>query len=259
MSVWAFADIHGRKDLFDLMMEKIGPEDKVYFLGDAADRGEDGWEIIKACIDDPRITYLKGNHEAMFLDNYGNYDGCHLDLDDIGLSWDDHSYTWYYNGGISTETAFIKDPIPGNEKVRYIKEMKNLPFLAVYHNALGENVILSHAGCDPEDADIWEEKDFLWDRLHYKDNHWSGDDKTVIVHGHTPIELLIHDQMKVAEFYNIDLSLFPKIEDIDGAYWYAGGHKCCIDCGSVWSGRSVLLNLDTWDEEIFEIVKEDNN
>ena len=98
MSVWAFADLHGRKDLFDFIMEKIGPEDKVYCLGDCADRGEDGWAIIKACIDDHRITYLKGNHEAMFLDNYGNYDGRPLDLDDIGWSFDSHSYTWYYNG-----------------------------------------------------------------------------------------------------------------------------------------------------------------
>ena len=30
MSVWAFADLHGRKDLFDFIMEKIGPKDKVY-------------------------------------------------------------------------------------------------------------------------------------------------------------------------------------------------------------------------------------
>jgi hypothetical protein len=42
-----------------------------------------------------------------------------------------------------------------------------------------------------------------------------------------------------------------------GAYWYAGGHKVNIDCGCVFTDTIVLLNLDTWDEEIF--FAEDDN
>jgi hypothetical protein len=37
-----------------------------------------------------------------------------------------------------------------------------------------------------------------------------------------------------------------------GAYWYCNGHKVDIDNGVFLTGRTVLLNLDTWEEKIFQ-------
>jgi hypothetical protein len=38
-----------------------------------------------------------------------------------------------------------------------------------------------------------------------------------------------------------------------GAYFYAKGHKIDIDCGAHFTGYTTLLNLDTFDEEVFGI------
>ena len=87
------------------------------------------------------------------------------------------------------------------------------------------------------------DKDLIWDRDHFLDE-WPEDEmfqKAIIVHGHTPIPYLLDD-----------IDPCGKMGDIEpGAFWYADGRKCCIDCGSVFTGICVLLNLDTWDEEVF--------
>lgn len=39
----------------------------------------------------------------------------------------------------------------------------------------------------------------------------------------------------------------------DGAFWYCNNHKVNIDCGAFFTGKTVLLDLDTFDEHIFSI------
>lgn len=39
MAVYALSDLHGYLDLYKQIKEFLKPEDKVYFLGDAGDRG----------------------------------------------------------------------------------------------------------------------------------------------------------------------------------------------------------------------------
>ena len=67
MSVYALSDLHGNLNIWKKIKEFLKPEDKVYFLGDAADRGDYGWEIIKEIIKDNRFIYIKGNHQNMPL------------------------------------------------------------------------------------------------------------------------------------------------------------------------------------------------
>ena len=68
---------------------------------------------------------------------------------------------------------------------------------------------------------------------------------TYMIHGHTPIPYLVED------YFGVDLhSVDP------GAIWYCPDenhitHKCDIDCGAVFTGSTVLLNLDTFEEQIF--------
>lgn len=38
-----------------------------------------------------------------------------------------------------------------------------------------------------------------------------------------------------------------------GIFVYADGHKVDIDCGAHYTDCTVLLNLDTWEEEVFTI------
>ena len=77
-------------------------------------------------------------------------------------------------------------------------------------------------------------------------------DYDIIVHGHTTIPHLIEDLEKIHRLY------FPESKSVQfkmpewegGAYWYHG-FRCDIDCCTIETRQTVLLNLDTFDEEIF--------
>ena len=98
MSVYACADLHGCYWAWEKIKKILQPYDILYFLGDANDRGEDGWQIIKELLDDNRVIYLIGNHECMFLNNWGNYNGHPLDiLDDFHYDENTHKWTWKCN------------------------------------------------------------------------------------------------------------------------------------------------------------------
>ena len=257
MSVFAWADLHGRFDILMEGLQFINPEDKVYFLGDAADRGPAGWECIKYILNDERFTYIKGNHEDLMIKAIGNWKPYEGDPDDRPFYWNRDIDLWYWNGGEVTHDAFEDDDtISAEEKINILHTLKKLPFLCVYHNIKGQNVILSHSGYD--NYDDGDEEQFLWDRDHlmFYDT-WYGKNDEVIVHGHTPIELMIKEQQENAEWLTEkhkregvagDHLVEPQPWKGTGAYWYAKNHKVNIDTGAVWNSHSVLLNLDTWEE-----------
>ena len=250
MRTFACADLHGRLDLFEKELEHIGPEDRVYFLGDAGDRGPDGWTIIKRILDDPRFIYIKGNHEDLMIKALKNWHG------ENDWSWNNDIELWYWNGGRTTHDAFLEDNLPIEKKIEYLEKLRDLPFAAVWMNKNNNRILLSHAGCDDfETANDWDEEHFIWDRTHnmFFDS-WEGEDNEIIVHGHTPIELMIDEQSKNARWSGVNRST-PAHWSGKGAYWYGQGHKVNIDTGAVWNGNTVLLDLDTWEEIILEAPK----
>lgn len=236
MSTFAISDLHGRKDLFLAVKNFLSPEDKVYVLGDCGDRGPHGWDIVKSVYGDPQFIYLKGNHEEMLAKAMRG------EMEDIDLC--------IWNGGASTLEGWQRE----GSDVSWIQKLQNLPLEAVYENALGEKVLLSHAGNRVKEEKRFQRKeDFLWDRGHFDEafprNATEEEKRTVIVHGHTPVPLL--------EKVRRDFHPTEK-----GAFWYCADengtpHKVDIDCGSAWTGVVSVLNLDTWDEEVLEIEKKE--
>ena len=245
MSVYACSDLHGMKQLYDAIKESLKPEDKVFFLGDAGDRGPEPWETIKAILDDPQFIYIKGNHEDMLCHVLSGYLDCGCpDYHDIHLLSS--------NGGGETFDQAIADP-----RVREIcDKLWKLPLIKEYKRATGERVVLSHAGFTPWKEEFFADDetkrdiifhrpkrdDLLWDRDHFLDE-WTKEDcvDCFIVHGHTPVPYLLED---------IDPAcLMPDVEP--GALIYADGRKVCVDCGAVFTGYCVLLDLDTWEEKVF--------
>ena len=65
---YALSDLHGCYDLYAAMLDEINfsERDTLFFLGDAADRGPDGIEIMEDLRSRPNVVYLLGNHEDMF-------------------------------------------------------------------------------------------------------------------------------------------------------------------------------------------------
>lgn len=231
MAVYACSDLHGMLHFYKAVKDMLNPEDVVYFLGDAGDRGPHPWECIKAIMDDPQFIYIKGNHDFMLYSVLADYFlNDRIDSTSMQLL--------FSNGGKETFNQAINDP----EVHKYISKLKNLSLCEKYVNTNNELIYLSHAGFTPWKDESLNRIDLLWDRDHYFDAYLPEEwEECIIVHGHTPIPYLLDD---------IDPG--DKITEFEpGAFWYSDGKKCCIDSGAVFTGYCTLLNLDSWDEEVF--------
>lgn len=220
MSIYAFADLHGNGLLWDQIKAFLKPEDKAYFLGDAIDRGPDGWRIMNEILADERITYIKGNHEDMLYQDIirpNNYDVIAIH---------------YQNGGKQT----LRDlwDMSDEQRMELKKTIFYLPTYVVYKNNDGINIFLSHSG----GTDIKDNHDLIWNRDVMAPIPAEYD---LVVHGHTPIPLIIKSRP----------NYFSENSWENGAFWYQNDKKVCLDCGAIWTNQTVLLNLDTFDEEIF--------
>ena len=238
MHVYAVSDLHGCLDLYKQIKDFIQPEDKVYMLGDCGDRGPQSWETIKVVYEDPQFIYLKGNHEDMLVKSIDEwlYEDQHL-----------HGYDYRvlcHNGGEQTFKGWKNGP----ERNKWFRKIQALPTKEVYVNTQGQKVILSHAGLSPEGENdfAWGE-DLLWDREHFYEP-WTGADDMIVVHGHTPFVYMV-------DAYDVEkpqCEEMPEDEPIH-AVWYCEHHKVCIDAGAVFTGQTILLDLDTFEEHYFYI------
>ena len=231
--VLACTDLHGRKDLFDKINAILEEDDKVIFCGDAADRGPDGWEIIKAIIAHPQWTYILGNHEDMLASAAQDY--FHTG------AYNGHNFRLLMNnGGKVTFLSMLNDP----KAKEVIEQLKELPTYEVYKNAAGQTIVCSHAGFTPwKDEDgcllIPEDEDLIWDRRHYMDDWVDGEihENVIVLHGHTPVPYIMED-----------LQLPDRGDLIEaGPLWYFKNRKVCLDCAAFATGAAFLLDLDTFE------------
>lgn len=220
MSRYVCSDSHGNLSLWNQIKEYLKPEDQLWFLGDAADRGNDGWTIIKELLLDPRITYIKGNHEDMLVKAMVEY---------IKSEGREHEL-WHhlvYNGGYYTFQNWVDE----GAKTEWIQLLRQLPHHAALTLADGRICHLSHAGFSSDRFNFESptaSHDLLWDRNHINDD--VEDDTCLVIHGHTPIQLL----------------------DDEAEHALAYDNKIDIDMGTPTSGKICLLDLDTLEPHYFE-------
>lgn len=229
MSVYACSDLHGNLTLWNNIKAFLQPEDKLFYLGDATDRGPDGWQILKEMLADSRITYIAGNHDIMLADRICNPNSYRV------------ASLHHMNGGQPTWEKAENDP----DATSIAWQIRKLPLSVVYENTNGFKVYMSHSGSTSEDP-----QDLIWDRAEYMDTN-KPLDYDVVVHGHTTIPHLIKDLSNMNHFLPEDRQR-PVFEWEGGALWYTNW-RCDIDCCTIATGMTVLLNLDTFDEEIFQV------
>ena len=231
MNHYALSDLHGFLELYYQAKDHVKPEDIIYFLGDAGDRGPQPWETIKVVAKDPQIVYIKGNHEDMLVK------AAKEALDPDGY-FSEAQRLLACNGGMDTLYELLNE-----ENVwRWINHLNSLPVNKYYTNANNQKILLCHAGTslfanDPDSLPTGRE--LMWDRLHYYDN---SDllSSTIVVHGHTYINHLKED---------IGLPTGEIVE----ALRYAEGKKYCIDAGSYRNRKALLLNLDTFESTLLKL------
>lgn len=240
--MYVFSDLHGNKELFDKIMvffneeeKQTGSTVKYYFLGDACDRMNDGYEIMKTMLTDKRCTYIKGNHEDMFfkaaeaLHDSCQYDYFHLN-EHSDEEWADYIHNLLYrdeninlyiaNGGYPTLRDWAKDGMPRN----ILLQIAALPVFVEL-----EDYVLMHAGCNDFEYEYKNIHSMIWDRNHFFDD-WNVRG-TILIHGHTPIIHMPAITRKGKKVYQ------PLI--------YANGTKINMDCGCFHYQCISIYNMDS--------------
>lgn len=217
---YAFTDLHGQYDLWKQIRDYCQPDDTLYFLGDACDRGPEGIKIIKELLTDPRVTYLKGNHEEMLEVTAAEM----LEGDMSGVQ------LWAVNGGMDTWTELMCEPDGIVKEI--LAKLKKLPLTATYTSPQGKTFYMSHSGSYSPIEYTYRGKwikvdpdaDCLWDRSHLDIQTWSdGYPDDYIIHGHSPVQNFFKSQV-------------PTV--------YCEGHKIDLDVASFVTKKIYLYDLD---------------
>lgn len=255
MSTYVFSDLHGQYDLWEQIKEFLKPNDKVYFLGDAIDRGPCNIKLLQELLDDSRITFLKGNHEEFIEMYYENKQQPNYPSPDTYkfIDW------WDSNGGSFTQ--FELNDLSDEEQYNLYLKIKNLPLHLKIDNKKGQHFYLSHAGYEPwvsDDEYIWRHKQkcgyppvenrYTWDRDHFYNTWWEDyfgrvDNEDYMnsysIHGHTPVQYFtLWKEEPEVRFYGVDSN--------------GVNHKIDLDMGSFDSGKIALFNIDTFEVTYFK-------
>lgn len=210
MKIYAMSDLHGQSELFGkalAWMEQESDGDYIcFFLGDAIDRGPDGWRIMNHLLNNPeKFVYIKGNHEDLFVNSMKEY----LEIcEEEGYTPTEFAkrYNWdgadimfggsdmmlhYRNGGEPTFTSWLKAGCPR----KYIKLLSNLPVFEELEIMDGDSTEVTriynfcHAGCTIQEWNDEDEECAIWSRSHFF-QPWKAETngaKHTLVHGHTPV------------------------------------------------------------------------
>lgn len=236
MGTYAISDIHGNLAIAQQIVRRAIEGNTVYFLGDACDRGEHGWKIIKMFLTTENIVYLRGNHEDMLMRAMHPY----------FMDTEDYRYTrayeiWSWNGASTTEMGILLDDV---DKARlYFGQLYTLHLTADYTNQSGQIIHMCHSGWEYFN-DAIDAHAILWDREHYFRNNWLGEENEFMIHGHTPIPYLLKEITTENDGW--------LWENEDCAWHYCDGHKIDIDMMTIATHKACLLDLDTFEEIILE-------
>ena len=236
MATYVCSDLHGHLELYEQIKDYIQPEDKVFYLGDAGDRGPQCWETIKMIYNDPQFIYIKGNHEDMLV-------GAMQDYLRPSRRMSEDYHILVRNGGLRTFDGWDEE----ENKEEWMEKLRELPTFATYQNDQDQLIYLTHAGFTPywneskKDTYLPLDEELLWDRYHFLDS-WDEEHfpNIIVIHGHTPSHYIHREQGYTLDNYEL------------GAYRYCDNHKICVDCGTYATKTVCLLNMDTWESKLFK-------
>lgn len=263
--IFFFTDIHGMYDLYRAIMNfcnEQDPEATIIFGGDAMDRGKDGYKIMKELLDNPKVVYLMGNHEDLFVKAAREikekfefqdmerkevrdtlywtrgYDGKFMNIQNV-----------LYNGGIETLTDWVMDGMP----MDIIEKIENLPRTfstdtCDFCHAAGVYQTFERAANAEYNGflvDRFAADSLIWTRSGFNVG-WAPN--RIAVFGHTPVQCL-EDYMNV----DFDEEARPQPYKWVGNYYPdMTGAKIDMDTGACFTGNAYVLNVLTMKAYGFE-------
>lgn len=174
-------DVHGRVDLLDQLLEKLGQAERIVLVGDYIDRGEDSCAVLDRVMSTEGLTCLKGNHEAMCL---GFID-----------EPERQGARWMRNGGLQTLASF---GVPGSPDPADFPRMRDALARAMGDNRIDwlralplsdriGNLFICHAGTDPaRPVDDQDARTLLWGHRDFPDV--ARRDGIWVAHGHVIVD-----------------------------------------------------------------------
>ena len=269
-NVYFFTDIHGHYPLFRAIMDWCG-KNTVIFGGDSADRGKDGYKIIKELLAAPNVIYLYGNHEELFVRAADSIIGAYASSDDAYnflTSCDENQASvilnevrqkkeevllHIYNGGESTLKAWLLDK--ANQDI--IDKLRFLPRVYSY-----KNLDFCHAGSTyltfkegfkkPIPKHI--EEALIWDRncipMGWEENR-------IGIFGHTPT---IHLPAKIYGRDKSLASIHPCMwGELLGGKNKRGGYKIDMDTGAYATNKAFVLDCNSLKTFCFTYNEQNNS
>jgi serine/threonine protein phosphatase 1 len=228
--VYAVGDIHGRRDLFEVLVEAIDADDAaaaqaettVVLLGDLVDRGSDSAGVIalaRAWQARRSVRILGGNHEEMFLRSFDE-----LEMFRHFLRHGGRETALSY--GIDRAAFLAADLEEAQRLMRDHVPVEDVGFVEGFEDMINiGDYVFVHAGIDPRvPLDAQRRQDLRWIRepfLSHPDSHGP-----VVVHGHT---------------------ITDEPEDC--------GNRIGIDTGAFMSGRLTALVLEGTARRYIEAVE----
>jgi serine/threonine protein phosphatase 1 len=220
MSTYVVADIHGQLNTFlaGLKAVEFSPEDYLYVLGDAIDRGPDGIKVLQKIMTEPNMDLIIGNHEFMMINSVDPNGKDELN----GKDW----HLWlFYNGGDKTFSQY--ETLKKAERKELLKWLNDRYVIRTIE-VKDRRICLSHSYYkkgfenlkykEMNYKDVWN---IVWTSI-YRDDYEThgeyiyGDYDYTFVTGHVPVQR-IRKWIEVEDDFGC-LKSFKKgnLIDIDG-------------------------------------------
>ncbi len=227
--VFVTSDLHGYPlEAFQRLLERagFGEDDELYVLGDVIDRhGDGGIGMLQWMMEQPNLTLLLGNHEAMLLSCDFLFATIEEDtVDSITYDQMNALAQWMRNGAEPTLTSLraLHGEAP-EQLFDLLDYLRDAPLYAAVSTDAGD-FILTHAGLggfSPEKKlSRYTADELLWHRPEAGERYF---DDVTVVFGHTPTQLVDGGQ---------------EGRMLRGETWID------VDTGAAGGGAPMLLRLD---------------
>lgn len=195
MRTLVIGDVHGKLRLLNRLLTEIEyrpKEDRLVFIGDLVDRGEDSRGVVARALALKKeapdtVTVIRGNHEEMMLAAMAP---------DGSLQVNEDSELWYFNGGIETLESYMTDGDKVEVPPEHYEFLSSLPSWSEDEHAIYVHASLVENGSGEfvHPSETPDSLELIWARNRQFFSEYKG---KLVVFGHTIAGMIFGEFEKV--------------------------------------------------------------